>query len=229
MNIQTKQQGFTLIELLVIIAIIGVLIAIAFPVSTHVMQQAKTAASTNTVNTISAAINMFNEDHDFFPGQLDLDNDNTDDSWNKSLVAALTGYLPKADGASISGDMKEGFGFRMENRGKVYGPYNGTEKIKTDDSSGAPVFVDSFDNPIYYFRFVDPDPAVPADEYFEGDITQWPGGDSAALLDYATKSGSGLDTVYYRRDFCVITAGLDNNFASDLRSGDTDDITNFDK
>ena len=64
------RAGFTLIELLVVIGIIAVLIAILIPVVGKVRLAAQTANTTNQMQRISAAIQVYFHDFQAYPGAL---------------------------------------------------------------------------------------------------------------------------------------------------------------
>ena len=54
-----NNKGFTLVELMVVVAILGVLVAIAIPVYSNVTASAKTAADKANVRTINGAIEVY--------------------------------------------------------------------------------------------------------------------------------------------------------------------------
>jgi prepilin-type N-terminal cleavage/methylation domain-containing protein/prepilin-type processing-associated H-X9-DG protein len=56
-------RGFTLIELLVVIAIIAVLVAIAIPASTRVIQGGRAAACISNLRSLGSALNLYLGDH----------------------------------------------------------------------------------------------------------------------------------------------------------------------
>ncbi|MBI1387898.1 MAG: prepilin-type N-terminal cleavage/methylation domain-containing protein [bacterium] len=68
-----KAKGFTLIELLIVVAIIGILAAIAVPNFLNAQIRAKWAAETANMKTIADALEMYFLDNNSYPGDHDLD------------------------------------------------------------------------------------------------------------------------------------------------------------
>src|SRR5688500_9783055 len=66
-----KQKGFTLIELLIVIAIIGILAAIAIPNLLTAMQRSKQKRTMADMRTVASALEAYGTDHereDYPPG-----------------------------------------------------------------------------------------------------------------------------------------------------------------
>ncbi|MGQ9645218.1 MAG: pilin [Thermodesulfobacteriota bacterium] len=64
------QKGFTLIELLIVIAIIGILAAIAIPMYRSQTVKAKLTEVTNTASHLASAIAQYYMDEGRFPGAM---------------------------------------------------------------------------------------------------------------------------------------------------------------
>jgi len=75
-----SQRAFTLIELIVVIAIIAILVAIAFPVSSHVVQGAKAAACVSNLNSLGVALNLYLGDHSQIMPNLQAGRSSTSDN-----------------------------------------------------------------------------------------------------------------------------------------------------
>lgn len=69
-----KRSAFTLIELLIVVAIIGILAAIAVPNFLNAQIRAKIAKVESDMRSISTALESYRIDHNSYPGDHDLDN-----------------------------------------------------------------------------------------------------------------------------------------------------------
>jgi len=153
------------VELLVVVAILALLVGILLPAINAAYLDTQVATSQANINMITAAIDMYRND---FNGDAPPSTPSGDlpTGWEGAelLCLLLTGYGPDDNtlGEPLEGtddlsedDGKAGFGFRTNRRGKVYGPYNGTENLDIGESVGnnEKVFVDAFDNPILYYEY----------------------------------------------------------------------------
>ncbi|MGF1692837.1 pilin [Photobacterium kagoshimensis] len=66
------QKGFTLIELMIVVAIIGVLSAIAVPAYKSYVKKSEAAAGVSTVRSLLTNIDMFEQEKGAFPSDTEI-------------------------------------------------------------------------------------------------------------------------------------------------------------
>ena len=109
MNIQKKQQGFTLIELMIVIAIVGILAAIALPAYQDYTVRAKVSEGLVAAAEAKTTIAEYYSANNYFPTLSAVGiNSNPDTDIVASLVYTSTSSLPLLDiqikGSIIPGD-----------------------------------------------------------------------------------------------------------------------------
>lgn len=174
-----------MVEMLAVMFIIAMLLAIGVPAALRYRAQARARATQSIINQIGGAIRMYYDAHT--PHEYPE---------NNSLARRLTGHKDN--------DGKKGYGYRVQERGRVYGPWNGTENLARSGEN----FADSYGAEIEYYPFRDT------------------GVYAGAVNNYA-KDAKGR---YYRRDFVLRSKGENGDFEEHPHPyGDIipDDITNF--
>ena len=84
-----KRTAFTLIELLIVVAIIGILAAIAVPNFQNAQMRAKLSQITSNFKALSTAIMMYNSDHGVYPLHDPSHN------WNCPGVSTPVAYIAR--------------------------------------------------------------------------------------------------------------------------------------
>jgi len=184
-----------MVEMLAVMFIIAMLLAIGTPAALRYRVQARARATQTIINTLNGAIREFYREHHEYPAA-------------GNLGECLTGHRPAGNNlfgyTNVSGDGKDGYGYRMQRRGRVYGPWNGAEKLTRSGEN----FTDSYGTEIQYYPFK-PDTGA-----YDG-----------AVNSYAKNA----DGRYYRRDYVLRSRGEDGEFANNAAGAvaTSDDITNF--
>lgn len=84
-----RDRGFTLIELLIVVAIIGIIAAIAIPNLFHALHMAKQKRSFSDLRTITLALSVYRIDHSRYPLLGDT---------NSTALVPFVGEVPEWDG-----------------------------------------------------------------------------------------------------------------------------------
>jgi len=200
-----RSRGFTLVELTTVVLIIALLLTILVPTVAQVMAMISAAKTRAVINLIHNACLEYHGETNSYPAD------------GAGLVQALTG---RSDD-----DGKKGFGFRLPDRprGKVYGPYGGTEKLRAEMHNGLEAFIDDSDQPILYYRCtVGVSPGGQPTYSYAGSLP----GQPPNLQNYLKGPGGR----FHRTDFVIISRGPDGEWKPLYESSewtDSDDIANY--
>lgn len=221
----TRRPGFTIMELMVIVVIIAMLTALSVPSIVSIRRKAKRTLSLARLGMIDAACNLYETDFEQYPPSAP--DPNLGWEGRHVLVQCLVGYQLDPNGVEFI-DGKAGPGFRVVKRGKVYGPYNDTDKVPMTAGSDPRAFLDSFGNEIDYYRF-DRNTRL----YDSNDNTDGPDDPNHAnpVSLYANSDpnadGTTVPYSFFRDGFILATPGPDRQWSAFVNDATTDDVTNF--
>ena len=227
-----ESRAFTLVELLVVIMIFIMLVGLLVPTISKLRTRAMVRKTEVIISTLHGACKAYFTDLQVYPSSDPIDHAGyTGSQW---LTQALTGYMDGGMPWRLSGDGKEGFGFRTAPRGKVYGPYNGTERLDVHSASEGEVvrrwFIDAFKQPILYYRYEG------EDGYMDAHNNDGPDYLNSVYLRGPDLIDDGTDD-YHRTDFVLLSRGPNEKWDAPYHDVDgdgtrewdrnSDDITNF--
>jgi prepilin-type N-terminal cleavage/methylation domain-containing protein len=142
----SRFTGFTLVELLVVISILLLLIGIAIPAFTGVVQRVHQNQSQAIINQLDGAIGMYRMDFSSSPTSPGSDAnglppgnyvDSNNNTWYgcEAIVLYLTGYHD-ATGAYGS-NSSSAFGWHQTRNSQTLGPYHDTDKLKVSPGNAS--------------------------------------------------------------------------------------------
>ena len=125
-----KQKGFTLIELLIVIAIIGILAAIAIPMYQTQTLKAKLTEVTNAMSNVSSGLVAFRNQNGFWPACANVTA--IGNSLGVNVAAGATARL-----AGATGMVTNGVGVITATIQNVGNPIDTRTLTLTPDTTGA--------------------------------------------------------------------------------------------
>lgn len=132
-----KEKGFTLVELLVVLAIIGVLIALAVGGIRIVQEVNRDTQRKALVRDVQLALESYNEKENTYPGAITLDNTDSDCDGGVMITAGTEEVCSSVN--FNPGDFQDGScdtatyyptgsGIKEESSGHITGCYEGETK-----------------------------------------------------------------------------------------------------
>lgn len=109
------KQGFTLIELLIVVAIIGILAAIAVPNFLNAQIRAQVARVESDMKSLSTSLEMYKLDYNSFPGDHDLDNYMGNENGLFKLTSPIAYMASLPSDPFVVRDLASTFGFGDSN------------------------------------------------------------------------------------------------------------------
>ncbi len=108
MNMQKVQKGFTLIELMIVVAIIGILAAIAIPQYQNYVENAKLSAAASTIASMETAMANDYQTNGAFPDAAQLTTEGTNvpivNNGVVTVTGGTTGVITYTFNAKLSGN-----------------------------------------------------------------------------------------------------------------------------
>lgn len=108
--VQSDEMGFTLIEMIAVVAIIGILVAVAIPITLRAVNHSKYSAEEASLTTMQTALSMYAEDN----------SNSTYPTSSSNLIAALKTYAAGLSANDVWGNPLE---YGTTNSGTNYSLY----------------------------------------------------------------------------------------------------------
>ncbi len=115
---QKPTAGFTLIELLIVVAVIGLIVAIAIPNLINAIHKGRQKRSMGDIRTVGSALSMYQRDNAFYPVVS-----NSDASVLRPFLQVYIGNFSDRDGwATLIGYNSDGGQYTVVSYGKNKAP-----------------------------------------------------------------------------------------------------------
>lgn len=129
----TKKKGFTLIELIIVIAILGIIAAIAVPKFGSVQKNAKIKADASSAKIIADAVTVLMADGQITipasdPKYIDVDGNGATDSEQKKIEDSLQ-KVPKVQAVPSTSNFKFIVGVTKDGTVTVYAGTTGSDAV----------------------------------------------------------------------------------------------------
>jgi general secretion pathway protein G len=125
-----REKGFTLIELLIVVAIIGIIAAIAVPNLLTAIQRSKRSRTVADMRAIGTAVGTYLVDHNAYPRSTstDFENVNVDSNLSRSYYDGAT----KDAWSTAFNYVSDGEEYTLTSYGKDRGPAGAGNEFNSD-------------------------------------------------------------------------------------------------